>query len=60
VRDKKSRYKIRYFLKIKGSHAENFSQIGATFAARPERVMEMLSVQIPVEYLSEESAEDLC
>jgi hypothetical protein len=29
MRDKKSRYKIRYFFKIKGSHAENFSQIGA-------------------------------
>jgi hypothetical protein len=34
VQDKKSKYKIRYFLNIKGSHAENFSQIGATFTAQ--------------------------
>jgi hypothetical protein len=36
VRDKKNQgIKLDIFLKIKGSHAENFSQIGATFAARP-------------------------
>jgi hypothetical protein len=34
MQNKKSKYKIRYFItKIKGSNAENVSQIGATFAA---------------------------